>query len=169
MAPPKKREEYIGTPPSRREREERAQLRTLGRYEHTIEKKVSSRISKFTAFLMISVALSIDLVEFITTWAGGAGVVLSYITPILAHLCFWFWFKLHDIGIYFDSPKKALTAGGTTSLELILALDAIPIVAFGWTIWVVALIIYTRIEDKTGISLPTSPKKAVTGKIKGVK
>jgi len=138
-------------------------IRSRSRVEFKASKK-EPRISNVTAILIIATALFIDILEMITTWKV-IGIVLGLITPVFANLVFWFWFKLKDVSIYFDSPKKIITAGTFNLIEIIPALDALGPFGAGWTMWAIAIIVMTRVEDKTGISIPTSPKKASTGKI----
>lgn len=117
------------------------------------------RISASSGFWMILVALLIDSVEMIATW-GVVGIILGWITPIFADLVFWFWFKLLDVPVGFGSPKKLMVAALATLFELIPGLDALGPLGAGWTAGVIAIILITRAEDKTGIKILKSPPKA---------
>lgn len=125
----------------------------------------NSRLSNSTIFLMIGTALFFDVIELTTTWAG-IGILGSYVTWIFGNLTFWTWFTTIHVPIGFSSPKKLLAAIVANVIEIIPALDAIPLLGMGWTIGVILIVVLTRLEDKTGIKLPTSPKKSIPDTIK---
>jgi len=165
--PPKSRAELLGEdPPKRTPVSPETGNRPPTRSERMGKKpEVKYRITFATAFLMIGTALFFDGIEMITTWKI-IGVILSYFSFIFANLTFWTWFMMIGVPVGFSSPKKLVVGMLTNILELIPGLDAIPLIGMGWTLGIIALIALTRLEDKTGMSLPTSPKGAVPGTIK---
>lgn len=107
------------------------------------------RIKIWMAACIVAVALFIDLIELVTTWLG-IGVITSFVIVPPVTLIFWIWYKLLDIP-FIASPKKFATLAITCLVEIIPALDAIPILSFGWTIGAIILIILVRSEDRGGI------------------
>ncbi len=98
---------------------------------------------------IVIVALFIDLFEMVTTWLG-IGIVMSVIIAPCATLMFWIWYKILDVP-FLASPKKFATLAITSFVEIIPALDAIPILSWGWTIGAIILVVMVRAEDKGGI------------------
>ena len=99
-------------------------------------------IPNTTWALMFAVAILYDLASFIP-------VVNIVIVPV-AWLHFWFWFKLHGVSIGFTNPKRLVTAGATSVIEFIPAASALPT----WIAFVGAQLLFTKLEEKTGIALP---------------
>lgn len=98
---------------------------------------------------IVAVALFIDLFESVTTWLG-IGIVMSLVIAPCATLMFWIWYKI--LGVPFlASPKKFATIAVTSLVEIIPALDAIPLLSFGWTIGAIILVVMVRAEDKGGV------------------
>lgn len=107
------------------------------------------RIKIWMAACIVTLALFIDVIELVTTWLG-IGIITSFVIVPPVTLIFWIWYKLLDIP-FLGSPKKFATLAITCLVELIPALDAIPILSFGWTIGAIILIILVRLEDKGGV------------------
>ncbi|MEX0918938.1 MAG: hypothetical protein WDZ85_03175 [Candidatus Paceibacterota bacterium] len=106
------------------------------------------RISRLSASGMIVTALLIDLIALIP--------IVNLITTATAFMVFGFWFYLKNIPLI--STRKMLTYLTAGVLAIIPFLPGI-------TAGVIAVIIFTRTEDKTGLSLSAKPKfkKALTG------
>lgn len=112
------------------------------------------RITNTTAVLMLATAVLVDLIQFLLTLLGGAGLVLNTFVAIFAGFTFWLWFKFKGVG-FINDPKRFLTLMAESIGEVIPALNNLPIFVAG----VAITIILVRIEDKTGIKIPTpSPK-----------
>ncbi|MCI0619426.1 hypothetical protein L0Y40_00085 [Candidatus Wolfebacteria bacterium] len=100
------------------------------------------RVPNTTWALMFCVAGLYDLASFIP-------IVNVVIVPV-AWLHFWMWFKLHGVSIGFTNPKRLVTTGTTSLIEFIPAISAIPT----WIAFVGAQLLFTKLEEKTGIALP---------------
>lgn len=140
---------------------------TISQEKRSILSGEGARIGNVGAIITICIFLIIDLLEGVTT-AAGIGVVLSYITPVVANIAIWLCFKFKDVEVYFKDPKTLLVALGYNGLELVPGSDVIPIIGMGWTLWAITTIIFSRVEDRAGIQvpkIPTSAKEAATGKI----
>ncbi|PIR37271.1 MAG: hypothetical protein COV34_03555 [Candidatus Zambryskibacteria bacterium CG10_big_fil_rev_8_21_14_0_10_42_12] len=124
----------------------------------------NSRITNGTAMLMIGTAFLLDILEMATSWAV-VGIIISVFISIFGTLTFFTWFNIKHVSVGPQNMKRFFIYIITTVLELIPGIDLIPVLAWMWTIGVTLMIIITRLEDKTGIKIPTSPKKAVTGTI----
>lgn len=163
---PRTREELIA------EREGRIytpveQQTTISQEKRSILSGKGARIGNVGAIITICIFLFIDLLEGVTT-AAGIGLILSYITPVVANIAIWLCFKFKDIGVYFDDPKRLFAALGFNGLELVPGADVVPIIGMGWTLWALTTIIFSRVEDRAGVKIPqipTSAKEAATGKI----
>ena len=125
----------------------------------------NSRISNSTAMLMIGTAFLLDILEMATSWAI-IGVIISVFIGVFGTLTFFTWFTLKGVPMSFANPKTMFTFLITSGAETLgIGLDVIPLLGWIWTIGIALLIIITRFEDKTGIKLPTSPKKGRPGTI----
>lgn len=128
----------------------------------------NSRITNSTAFLMIGTAFLFDVLEMATSWAV-IGIILSIFIGIFGTLTFFTWFTIKGVSMSFANPKKMFTFLITSGIETLgIGLDTVPLLGWIWTIGVTLMIIISRIEDRTGIKIPTSPKKAVTDTIKTI-
>jgi hypothetical protein len=107
------------------------------------EEKKKERIPVWMAAALITVAASIDIFEAIL----GILIVGEFINPVIsicADVGFWIWFKM--LGVEFTKDPKNLTAMATQALiGLIPGLDILPELTLG----VVAIVIFTRIVDKS--------------------
>ena len=107
------------------------------------------RIKIWMGACIVIVAFFIDLIEMVTTWLG-IGIVMGVVIAPCATLMFWIWYKILDVP-FLASPKKFATLAITSFVEIIPALDAIPILSWGWTIGAIILVAMVRAEDKDGI------------------
>lgn len=108
------------------------------------------RISNWMAFFLITLAVIVDILELIITYAGLAfGGLLSLIVSIGATMSFGFTFAILKINKSGNS-KLLVTQWATVIGENIPYLDAIPI-NFLWTIGMIITIIMVRSEDKNGL------------------
>lgn len=112
--------------------------------------KIEYRIDNKTVWLMIAVAIFFDIISLIPV-ANVAAVIFGGGTFGL-----WFYFK----GLGLVSPKKIAVWGSNLLAESFLAVSTVwP----GFMVGVIIMIIISRTEDKTGLSLPLSVGKR-TGK-----
>jgi|GEM_PF-4684211 len=103
------------------------------------------RISKFTAVLMVSLAVIVDLLQFFLTLSGFLMLGSLYMT-FLAACIFGIWFALHDIS-YFSGKKalpKMLAVMGGLVAELLVIINALPIT----TLSVLTVILLSWAEDR---------------------
>lgn len=128
------------------------------------EEEKPRRITNTTAALMLSFALLVDLIQALLTAAAGVGLVLNTLVSVFVGFCLWFWFKLHGVGFISD-PKRFLTLMAQSLGEVIPAINNLPIFFAGALI----TIILTRIEDKTGIKIPTPSVKGATPNLASAK
>ncbi len=111
--------------------------------------KHEQRIKIWMAWALIISALLTDLAEMFITWLGiiFVGGLISEIIAFVATVAFGVWFLI--LGVPFTSNTKKLTLSIVTIIvELIPGFDAVPVLAFGWTIGMVITIGMTRMEDK---------------------
>jgi hypothetical protein len=87
------------------------------------------RIGSFTKFLMLSVALFFDILEFILEILL-IGIIFNRIITILEYLIMWLWFKLKGVS-FVGNPKISGRMGGTFILEMIPFLGSLPGFTFG--------------------------------------
>lgn len=106
------------------------------------EKKPEYRISNTVGVGMLAVAVIYDLLSLIP--------VVTYIVIPLAWLHFWLWFQLHGVNIGFADPKKLLTMGGVSLIEIIPGVGNI---SPTWVLGIGLQLFLVRTEDKTGISV----------------
>ncbi len=129
------------------------------------------RINIVIAIILLLVAIVFDLVQAGISLVGGVaagtgvGVVLTAAaavgTPmltILAGLTFWLWFRL--LKVKYNSPKKALFFGGSTLIEFIPFLNALPT----WTALVVGTIVISLYEDIAEKQIQENKDTGYTGK-----
>ena len=131
-----------------------------------LSKKVEYRISTVTMWLMVSLAISIDGLQFgIGTFSGlstsaaiipivGIGIAVSIVVlgfiasgfiSFFSFLSFWLWFKIKGIGFFDKGIGKLLTK------LLIISVNAISdmIIPFwpGITISIIFIAIFSRLSD----------------------
>lgn len=115
------------------------------------------RVGSWTAGLLISVALLIDLLQFLVSflhvipWAGNAiAFVVGTFLSFVAYISLGVWFAL--LGINYFTGKRAalkiLTILATFGIELIPLLNMIPAITAG----VITMIMVSRMEDSAGTS-----------------
>lgn len=104
------------------------------------------RIKMWMANALVYSAFSFDLFEMLLTYLG-IGIFINFVsTPTIAFL-FWLWFKLLNVSYTVDL-KKFGVAMASTILEAVPGADAHPLLSFGWTLGVVAIVVITMIEDR---------------------
>ncbi len=144
-----------GEPRQRREEQRMARLQQARMADSTqaeTEKPKSQsqqRINNVTAIFMIAVALLYDAVQAFLDFIL-IGLAINWILDIWAWLTFFIWFKLK--GVSFTNPKRAVSLNGGFILELIPAVNALPI----WTAAVIILIITVKTEDKLASISPAA-------------
>lgn len=101
------------------------------------------KIETVPAFFLLSLAILFDGIQFLLTLTV-VGSLFSFLVTIIAALVFGLWFALLGVN-YFGKggATKLLTALGSTVIELIPIVDALPGISLG----VAALIAQTRVED----------------------
>jgi len=121
------------------------QARFQGEQENEGEEKkgqkAEQRINNVTAIFMIVVALLYDAAQAFLDFIL-IGLAVNWILDIWAWLTFFIWFKLK--GVSFANPKRAVSLNGGFILELIPAVNVLPI----WTAAVIILVITVKTEDK---------------------
>jgi hypothetical protein len=123
------------------------------------EAKVPRKISNITAFFMITVALLLDLLQFLLTLLVLTSPIAELVT-FLALCIFGVWFAIMRVN-YFSGRKvgmKVASAFGSAVVELVPILDAVP----GITLGVAGVIVATRIEERSQQSAAPS----VVGKVR---
>ncbi|GMU74074.1 MAG: hypothetical protein AMXMBFR44_2730 [Candidatus Campbellbacteria bacterium] len=98
------------------------------------------RISKTSAVLMVATAIILDLVSIIPAVGQALADVGSFVIFLL-------WFLI--LGVPLVTPKKLLTTGLAYVIEVIPAISALPAITAG----VIIMIVLTRAEDATGLTL----------------
>lgn len=116
------------------------------------EKSVSGKqkLGGVTAFLMLGLAALFDGAQFAVTFLNvlpGIGfaisAVISFFITIVSTAVFGIWFLLTDIYSAGRIAAKLLTWLGTSIIELVPLINALP----ATTLMVVLIIILTRAED----------------------
>lgn len=108
--------------------------------------KKERKIGNAQAAMMITVAIMIDLLQFVFGLLL-IGVILNYFISFMAFLIFWFWFILN--GISFTRSMKEFRIGitffGTAFGEIapIPFLNVLPI----WTLGIIAVMAMTRVKE----------------------
>jgi len=100
------------------------------------------RITNITAGLIIGTALFIDIIIAILAWIPYVGWIINIAVGWFAFMSFWLWFKLKEISL--ASLKKKIAMAGLNIVGLLPFLGVIP----GWTLSVILIIIWSRVEDK---------------------
>ena len=114
------------------------------------------RISNIESFFMVAMALFIfDLPMMFLEWAL-IGFLLNWMISLLAAMTFWLWFTLK--GVSFVKPSRLFTYLAALGIDLIPGTSASIILAFTWTVGTLIILIMTRVEDVTGMTLPKVPK-----------
>jgi hypothetical protein len=109
------------------------------------------RIDKQTAISMVVVAILFDLISIVPG--------LNVVSLVLGNLTFGLWFKMKGVGLI--GKKKIATWGGEGIIEAIPALSALP----GITVGVILMLVITRTEDATVITVPQPTKNNRIGDI----
>lgn len=107
------------------------------------EKKQKGRsVGKVTFMMMVTVALTLDIILAIVSWFAvvAIGAIINWIISAVAFCTFYLWFKLK--GIKFNSPKKMLALPGGFLIEMIPYLNMLP----GWTMAVFMTTAADKIE-----------------------
>ncbi|MEX2013876.1 MAG: hypothetical protein WD896_00795 [Parcubacteria group bacterium] len=106
-------------------------------------------LNNTTIVFMICVALFFDALQLLFTF-----IWMGWLVGIFAGLTFYVWFKTR--GLSFMKPKRFLTFGGASLLEMfpLLPLSALP----AWTAAIVILALDSKIKEV----LPASVAKAVS-------
>lgn len=114
--------------------------------------EVNYRIKWWMAIFLVSFAVLIDVAELLITWAGvvAVGGLISTLISIIGGFTFWLWYLLLRVPA-FGNPKQLATRSATFIIEIIPLLDAIPILAFAWTIGTIISVVISRSEDKGGV------------------
>lgn len=110
---------------------------------------MKQRIGNVTAFLMISMAVIFDAVQFLLNFIPGLGQIAGLFITFLTATIFGLWFLLLGVS-YFGGKKAGLkmtAAFGSVITELVPIVSALPAITMG----VVVIIIATWAEDR----LPT--------------
>ena len=108
-------------------------------------------LKKTTVVLMIVVAIFFDVLQWLFTF-----IFMGWAVGIVAGFTFWLWFKFH--GISFMQPKRFMAFAGSTLIEIIPFLSALP----AWTLAVSYLAISSKIKEAassaTGKVVPFRPR-----------
>ncbi len=105
------------------------------------------RIKIWMAWLLITAAIFLDIVEIILEWLGIGLLGVNALITICASTVFWIWFL--SLGVtYSSNTKKFGTAFIQGVLEIIPGQDATIILSFAWTIGMILIVGMTRMEDK---------------------
>lgn len=114
------------------------------------------RISNIMGIFILATAFFIfDVPQIFLEWIG-IGFFINWIITIFAAMTFWLWFTLHNVS--FTKPSKLFTYLAALGIDLIPGTDASVILAFTWTVGTFIILMITRIEDVTGITLPKNQK-----------
>lgn len=93
------------------------------------ELNVKRRIGKITSFLMIFIAIILDIIEFILALFL-VGAVVNRIMTILEYPGYWLWFKIK--GVSFTKNRKIAGRMGSTFIaEIIPFIGALPMFTVG--------------------------------------
>ncbi|MDO8424127.1 MAG: hypothetical protein Q7S54_00765 [bacterium] len=95
-------------------------------------------LNNTTIALMICVAVFFDVLQVLLSFLW-----LGWLAGIFAGLTFWLWFRMH--GISFMKPKRFLTFGGASLIEVIPIpfLAALP----AWTAAVSYLALSSKLQE----------------------
>jgi len=106
------------------------------------EKKVKLRVNSITAFLLVSVSLTVDIIQALLDIFIIGGVINRIISPFV-WLSFLTWF--YFLGIkFFKNPKNQTISIIGFVIEMIPYIDILP----GWTVSTIILINTSRREDR---------------------
>ncbi len=119
--------------------------------EEKKNQKAEQRINNVTAILMIITALAYDAAQAFLDFIL-IGLAVNWILDIWAWLTFYIWFKIKGVG--FANPKRAVSLNGGFIIELIPAVNALPV----WTAAVIILVITVKTEDKLASISPLASK-----------
>jgi glycopeptide antibiotics resistance protein len=92
-------------------------------------------LNNTTIVLMICVAIFFDVLQALLTF-----IFMGWVVGIFAFLTFYLWFKLR--GLSFMKPKRLLTFGGASLIEIIPFLSALP----AWTAAIIVLALDSKIK-----------------------
>lgn len=131
-----------------------------------MEKSRYRRISKVSAFLLISVALFFDILEFIVDLIPFIGFIFAFIIDVAQMVVFYIWFSMLNIDVSANLRRVA-----SFWVPMIAELLPIPVIDIFLTIGVVMAILITWAEDSvdsnfSGKSNPVnSSKKIIRSKL----
>lgn len=103
--------------------------------------KKEPKISKETAWMMITVAIFFDLISFLINLIPIVGQVISIAIPIVAYPTFFLWFMLK--GVKLMTTKRIAAMGGGFVVEVIPLVNMLP----GVTASVVFTILSTKVKE----------------------
>ena len=101
-------------------------------------------LSSATTYLMVSVALIIDGLQFLINLIPLVGQVISFFITIFAYMLFWLWFRINGINLF--ETKRAMKSIVTFLAEMIPFIDMLP----AWTYLVVTTANSTKIKKVMG-------------------
>ena len=104
------------------------------------------RISRFTAFLMVSISVFFDIIEFILALLA-VGLILNTIIGIIKWFLFWLWFTLRGVK-FFGNTKRLKIGAGAFILGLIPVINALP----EFTVGIILTIRDVRKEDRVKLA-----------------
>lgn len=113
------------------------------------KEEVKYRIKTWMGAALIIVAFCVDLLELGITWAGviAVGGVLSTLLSLVMGYVFWIWLMILGVS-GFSNPKQFGTRVVTFLVEIIPAIDAIPVLSWLWTIGMIFIVVMARMEDR---------------------
>lgn len=116
------------------------------------------KINKETAFIMVGVALFIDLIVILLNFIPGPGWIIIWLVNVIVWSTFYIWFKVK--GVSFSTSRRALSLGGGLLIEMIPIIDILP----AWTMAVVLIIRSSWKEDKEAAKNKGEDSPPVVGK-----
>jgi hypothetical protein len=107
------------------------------------------RIVVWMASALIITAISVDVSEMVITWVGllVVGSILSNVLSFCATVMFFIWFGTLGVKMT-NSPAKLASSIITVIVENVPGFDAVPLLSWVWTIGVIFMIAFSRMEDK---------------------
>ena len=109
--------------------------------EETPVQNNKPKINNATAFLMIGTAAAIDGLQAFLEWIV-IGFYINWLIDIGTWGLFFWWFK--SKGVSFMNVQKALVFNGLALLEIIPAIDELPL----WTLDILLMLAIVKAEDK---------------------
>lgn len=105
------------------------------------------RIKIWMAWLLVIVAVIIDLIEILLELLGIGLFGLNFLIALLVSTIFWIWFLILGI-TYSSNTKKFATAIIQGILEIVPGQDLTIILSFAWTVGMILIVGMTRMEDR---------------------